>query len=278
MRGGEPALERCRRGHRADTVPHDGVRHVHARPGAQPCTPAEVDVLEVHEHRLVEAAQLEHPFPAHQHRSSVRAERGHDGRSRDSEVEPEAGQRLTQQRAPPQGHAGVHEPLPRPVELLRVGGEAVRVLVERGGEELEAARVERDVVVGAQDVVRPDGSRALVVEVAEPPIRADQHARAVGAGERRAAVRRRRIHDDHLRGWEALLVEAGEAVSQHPFSLPVADHNGDARSRHSSPGRRTRRRGAAPAAVASARARRSRARADASRGAAAGARAVRGRR
>ena len=40
-----------------------------------------------------------------------------------------------------------------PVELRRVGGERALVRVERGGEQLEAVGLERDVVVQQQDVL-----------------------------------------------------------------------------------------------------------------------------
>ena len=45
--------------HRPDAVPDDRVGHVDARPAAEPRAPAQVEVLEVHEHRLVEAAEFE---------------------------------------------------------------------------------------------------------------------------------------------------------------------------------------------------------------------------
>src|SRR5262249_15389105 len=60
--GGDEALRRdLGAGDRAHAVAHIGLRYVDARPAAQPCAPAEVEVLEVEEERLVESAELEQP-------------------------------------------------------------------------------------------------------------------------------------------------------------------------------------------------------------------------
>ena len=86
-----------------------------------------------------------------------------------------------------------------PVELRRVGGEAALVGVELGREQLDAARLERDVVVAEQDVVgsRPRARRRC--RGAEAAFGA-QEPRAELLGDARLPSVEARVDDDHLAG------------------------------------------------------------------------------
>ena len=108
-----------------------------ARPAAVPRPPAEIDVLEVHEHRLVEAAERQEPIAADEHGGAVRAHRRDDVLRRCTQIEAEARQRLAEEGPAPSGSPDRGQGATVQAELLRVGGETGRVVLELPDEQLD---------------------------------------------------------------------------------------------------------------------------------------------
>src|SRR5436190_22871071 len=71
-RGDAPALRALERRRLADVVTKGCGGHVDRLPAAKPGAPAHVDLLELHEERLVEAAELEQQVAPDEHRGTVR--------------------------------------------------------------------------------------------------------------------------------------------------------------------------------------------------------------
>src|SRR3954451_20444980 len=105
--------------------------HVDARPATRPRTPAEVEVLPLHEERLVEAAELEQHAAPDEHRCAVRAHGWHDAVRRRVVLEMEAGYVLVPQAPPREPRARVDHAAVVLAELRGVGREASLVRVER---------------------------------------------------------------------------------------------------------------------------------------------------
>jgi hypothetical protein len=71
------------------------------------------------------------------------------------------------------------------------------------------------------------GARAQVARRRWPPSAARQHARAVGAGDRRGVVGRTVVHDDQLGSptWHTLVAEGGQAFVERPGRVVRRDHD-----------------------------------------------------
>ena len=216
---------------RPHSVADDRGRDVDAAPTAAPRAPAEVDVLEVEEHRLVEAAELQQSLTSCEHRAAVRAHRRNGRFCMSHQVEAETGQRLTEERPAPQRRAAVDEGASVPADLARIGGEAPRVRHQLVDEQLEAARLEGDVVVEEEHELRAGRSCALVVEESEPAVGPREHRCTVPLRDPATLLGRACVDNEHLGGSVRLLEDALQAVVEHVVARVVRDDDGDL-SRH----------------------------------------------
>ena len=250
MRRGEPSRQVARLRRAADAVPQPGVRDVDAAVATQPRAPAEVEVLPLQEEGLVEAAELEQELAADEHRGAVGAHCRHGLAAGDVVIEVETRDVLPQEPPAGERRARLHVAPSLPVDLAGVGREERAVRGERGGEQLEAAVVESDVVVQEQDELGCRRAGALVVEVTESAILALEHARAERLRDLDAPVGRGAVDDEHLGRRQRLGCEAREAVGEEVLAPVVADHDGDVRHRRAPRTRLRARRGGAPASGA----------------------------
>ncbi len=197
--------------------------HRRCRPAAQPCPPAKVEILPLHEERLVEAAELAEDARRDEHRGAVRAHRrdrcrrpGLTGRGGARKQVIRAGRRVSASCA----HGSF---VCRP---SRAGaGSAAkrrRIVVQRGRQLLDAVGVERDIVVQEKHErrCRPPPRRGCR-ESRVPGSRLQGRARRCARATADAAVGRAGVDDDHLGRELSLRRQARETVGQQVLTLVV---------------------------------------------------------
>ena len=234
MRRGESAGGGRSRGRAADAMAQPRVRDVDAAAPAQPRAPAEVEVLPLHEERLVEAAELEQQLAADEHRGAVGAHRRDDlGRSATTVIEVETRDVLAEEPAAGEGRARLDVARRVPVDLAGIGGEERRVLRRA------RLRAARGSARRARRRCSASSTNSAATALCAPRCRGGRaRGSRVGARARRGSPRSARFRRPELAsttitsvGRSVCAVEAREAVVEEVLALVVPDHDRDVRHR-----------------------------------------------